>query len=135
VGKTWDEGFDTGIITFGVRTIAVWQGDSQHPFAYVQASGIVQRDPRLRADNDIETVVKTDTGRQTAIPRVPAGMKWCSCCGDYVSETAFTSQANTFDGKHPYCNPCNADRHRRMYAARIAEVEGRDVRKYTRKAA
>lgn len=113
----------------GTRGMIVAQEDGEWPpFAIVQASRTVHRDPRY-VDEDIVLLRELHVFRPEIYPAQP-GFKYCAACGDWVRLEGFSPDASRRDGLHAYCKDCRNRQRREHYAGR------RDtVRKYYRKQA
>lgn len=117
------------VITLGgTRGIIVQQEDGEWPpFAIVQASRMVRRDPHY-VDEAVELMRALHIFRPEIYPARP-GFKYCASCGDWVRVEGFSPDASRRDGLHAYCKDCRNRQRREHYAG------GREVRKYYRKQA
>ena len=94
----------------GVTNIAVDQCGS---FAFVQRSKMVNRSYSLYAGN---MPIKVTRRRLWMLDTIPAGLVWCSGCGDFHEPTEFSKDSRTKSGYHSHCKKCRAKHGRIMYA-------------------
>lgn len=105
----------------GKHSIMVPQEDGNWPpFASVQASNTVNRDPSRHLVSDDRLL------RMAAQPQVREqvpGYKWCSNCGDLVKAEGFSLDPHSRDGRHTICKTCRNEQARRWYALRKSQSD------------
>lgn len=113
--ELFDDDSMVDVVVGKPKDIPVWQAiDPDDPIAWVQASQITHRDPRIDDDETIRLMRRLQGVGESIIP-IPEGKKFCSCCGDWVKTDAFSPNKSNRDGLHSHCKLCRADHARKMY--------------------
>lgn len=123
---------DADTLTLRRRPVLVEQYDgTPPPFAIVQSSPVVSRRPK----DDLPMAVLLQRAMRTPETfKPPAGMEYCSACGDWRPRSYFAINPAFKRGLDYVCKGCKSaqDRQRRELAAL---QEGRELRVYRKRAA
>lgn len=98
----------------GVSTIAVDQGGGN--FAFVQHSTTVNRMFQLRGGDLSDSKTKITRRRLWMLDNIPAGLVWCSGCGDWHLPSEFSPDKRNRNGLQSHCKTCRNKHSQMMYA-------------------
>lgn len=124
-------------IPLRVGAIIVWQGE--RGFAEVQGTKICDRDldvsptaTQWRNELEALALLRSEEAEQEL-----AGNKYCGCAQHigkrWIDKEKFGEDTTRSDGKRSWCRTCMNAYSRTAYKKKVAETEGREVRKYTRR--